>query len=35
MLDAADAINRFAYPDLPNEVQLIWRKELLGLSGLT
>ena len=22
------AINRFAYPELPDEVQLIWRREL-------
>jgi ribosomal protein S18 acetylase RimI-like enzyme len=22
------AVDRFAYPDLPDEVQLIWRKEL-------
>jgi GNAT superfamily N-acetyltransferase len=27
------ALNRFAYPDLPEEVQLLWYKVLDGKSG--
>ena len=26
------AVNRFAYPELPDEVQLIWRKDLSSCS---
>ena len=26
-------INRFAYPELPHEIQLLWYKDLIGKSG--
>ena len=29
------AINRFAYPDLPDEVQLLWYKDLIRAAGVS